>query len=31
MGQKAKKVTQPRPARGQIMITLGEGKLLGYL
>ena len=31
MGQKAQKVVRPGPSRGQIMITLGGGKLLGFL
>ena len=31
MGQKAEPVIPRRPIRGHIMITLGGGKLLGYL
>ena len=31
MGQKAQKVIRPKPSRSQIMITIGEGTLLGFL
>ena len=29
--QNALKVLQPRPPKGQLMITLSQGKLFGYL